>query len=495
MTYNINNIIEAKDFNTFVSGAASGPNVNTVPNVGSVLGTGYGDVGYGQAVPNRIAINSTIAAGDWASLIAAMYRAGQHQNSAIAPIATPLVYTKISYQPKLESNINTIYANRLNAVSQGTVTTQSLVNDAASIPWTELTYKINVNFLSGDHARYFFNSGGQLKLNFSHTGSSSTDPIFNNLAANIGTLIFSSTNTNPITIGNTKYPGFSTSNGVPVVLPPPPVSNVVCISVIDEDSSYSASTSQSDWNTFRNTHPTRNFYLLQPLSGKSVTGQNLKIPPTFKTDTKAFGPIRVNRDEGVVSSRSDWFALCNLAAAPPNTTVALSIDNSGSMTTKTVQASYNYFMQQCAAAKISVIFNVMQPFENWISWFITNPSTTNTATNSSPVTLFNSSVGYYSLTTTPQTIFRQVPSNLVSLATYKDSSITLAVSSNGSQGLNGDTGNVITFTVTWTIAPKSTSITGISTVNCTVVNPETTYLDNTWGTVTTTMSKTSTNAR
>ena len=59
-----------------------------------------------------------------------------------------------------------------------------------------------------------------------------------------------------------------------------------------------------------------------------------------KTD-KTFGPIRVNRDNGVAANTSDWYTLCNLDQIPNNSKVALFIDTSGSMTMNTVQASYD----------------------------------------------------------------------------------------------------------------------------------------------------------
>ena len=54
---------------------------------------------------------------------------------------------------------------------------------------------------------------------------------------------------------------------------------------------------------------------------------------TFQSDPNAFGPIRVNRDEGNVGSRSDWFAICNFGSLPYGTIVSIWIDVSGSMET------------------------------------------------------------------------------------------------------------------------------------------------------------------
>ena len=135
---------------------------------------------------------------------------------------------------------------------------------------------------------------------------------------------------------------------------------VTCISVIDE-SSPTATTIASDWSSFRNNYPNRPFYLLYPPPyGVSA----LKVPAAYYTDPRAFGPIQINRDNGFIVPRSDWFALCNLAALPAGSRVALAIDNSGSMTTSSVEASYDFFMQRCAAAGITVILRTMSG-ERW----------------------------------------------------------------------------------------------------------------------------------
>jgi hypothetical protein len=112
------------------------------------------------------------------------------------------------------------------------------------------------------------------------------------------------------------------------------------------------------------------------------------------------------------------------------------------------------------------------------------------------------SIGYYGLTTTNQTL-SQITSTT---AGYTSDTINLSVKSNGVQGSNADVGTVITFTLTLTSAARPTLAAppawgGIGTppVTNTVVNdsvnvtvnhrvdivyPETTNLTNTWGTAT-----------
>jgi len=98
-------------------------------------------------------------------------------------------------------------------------------------------------------------------------------------------------------------------------------------------------------------------------------------------------------------------------------------------------------------------------------------------------------IGYYSLTTSPQTLV----SITSTTSSYTGDYVTLTVQSNGAQGSNADKGTVITFVVTIYSALRTDSVLGSffnDTINITpshridVVYPETTNLSNSWGTVT-----------
>ena len=116
------------------------------------------------------------------------------------------------------------------------------------------------------------------------------------------------------------------------------------------------------------------------INAKSITGTSLALSPVItitdssfvgsnKTD-KTFGPVRVNRDGGNTASASDWYTICNLDKVPDGSKVALFIDNSGSMTTSTVQASYDLLVSKLNARGITFI-TVENTSEDWISSFDT----------------------------------------------------------------------------------------------------------------------------
>ena len=148
---------------------------------------------------------------------------------------------------------------------------------------------------------------------------------------------------------------------------PPPASTAaaadftVCISVIDEaDDGGSLTEVFNRWAAFRAKYPYRPFYLLVANSGYG----GMRIPSNFDSDPNAYKML-VSRSGSNVGSRDDWFAMCNLSTVLAGTRVLLAIDNSGSMRTSTVRASYDYFIQRVTAAGLP--YNVTEMGEDWIT--------------------------------------------------------------------------------------------------------------------------------
>jgi len=80
-----------------------------------------------------------------------------------------------------------------------------------------------VTFANGDAARYFFNSGGQLKVTCAHSNSTAgINLLFNNLASNVGTIALSSPTSGAVTISSVSYNGVTKVGGggnTPTILP------------------------------------------------------------------------------------------------------------------------------------------------------------------------------------------------------------------------------------------------------------------------------------
>jgi len=84
-----------------------------------------------------------------------------------------------------------------------------------------------------------------------------------------------------------------------------------------------------------------------------------------------FGPVQVNRDDGVVADATDWYAICDLDNVPDGSSIALFIDGSGSMTQATVKASYDLLVSKLSARGITIT-TVTNSNEDWITPFLVN---------------------------------------------------------------------------------------------------------------------------
>ena len=92
--------------------------------------------------------------------------------------------------------------------------------------------------------------------------------------------------------------------------------------------------------------------------------------------------------------------------------------------------------------------------------------------------------GYYSWTTSNANAFYQTASTGPS--GYLSTNINILVKTNGTQGSNGDAGNVITISTVWDEIPNGLTVATGSATTVTIRPPEVTYIANTWGTPTVT---------
>jgi hypothetical protein len=90
--------------------------------------------------------------------------------------------------------------------------------------------------------------------------------------------------------------------------------------------------------------------------------------------------------------------------------------------------------------------------------------------------------GYYAWTTSNANVYYQTASTGPS--GYLSTNINIFVKTNGAVGSNGDVGNVVTIYTVWDEIPNGLTVSTGSVTTLTVRPPETTYLANTWGTIT-----------
>ena len=208
MSYAQFGIVEATDFNTLVGGDPT----STANTLNAMWATGSGQGGYGQTAVGNVAAGQVVAATNWASLVNSTSNAALHQGSSITSVTAPVAGGLVTFISAIPTNLQTTWGSRGNAAAQGSTSANAI---ATASTWTSTaTWTHTITFANGDAARYFFNSGGQIKMTASH---SNTDPGVNAALATLctatGTVVLSGQNSGSRTIASVAYNGVTKIGG------------------------------------------------------------------------------------------------------------------------------------------------------------------------------------------------------------------------------------------------------------------------------------------
>lgn len=192
MSYSQYGKIEAIDFNNLVGTSTS----TTANQLNTIWAVGTGSKGYGQPAVARVAAGNEVMASDWYSLINTTSKISTTQGTAITSVTLPNSGDKINYVAAVTTNVSTVYPTSLNAVAQSTGTSTTTTNASSwrlSITFTHtITFASVGSIPAADAVRYFFNAGGQLKIQCAHSATGTAiDSMFNNLASGLGTIVLS----------------------------------------------------------------------------------------------------------------------------------------------------------------------------------------------------------------------------------------------------------------------------------------------------------------
>ena len=212
MTYTAGSLIEATDYNGFVSTSAN--------NVNDIWSTGSSDKGYGQTAIATVSVGGTVTATQWATLVNNLASLGNHQGTTITSRTAPVAGNTIAILTNVATDINSLTTNRGNAAGSGTqyttfsgTTSKTTTTGSGTTPWT-ITFTHTVTFADSNSARYFFNAGGRVKWETSKTSTGTTaDAEWNDLANTLVGDIFITGGTLTQTIAGTAYTGTTKSGG------------------------------------------------------------------------------------------------------------------------------------------------------------------------------------------------------------------------------------------------------------------------------------------
>jgi hypothetical protein len=192
MTYSVGGLIQATDYNGFVSTGS--------PNINNIWSTGSGDSGWGQTAIATVAGPSPgpadlVTATQWATLVNRLSSMGSQTATSITARTAPTTGTTISVLSAVATDISSINTRRGFAAASGTeygtftgTTSKTTATGSGQAAWT-ITFTHTVTFASAAAARYFWNAGGIVRIKY---GKSSTgtdvDPDWNTFAGQCGTI-------------------------------------------------------------------------------------------------------------------------------------------------------------------------------------------------------------------------------------------------------------------------------------------------------------------
>jgi hypothetical protein len=190
MTYTAGSLIEAADYNGFVSN-------NVGANVNVIWSTGAGSAGYGQTAIANVAVGGTVTATQWASLVNTLANIGSHQGTTLTSRTPPVAGNVIAILANVATDLGSCFTNRGNAAASGTTvgtfsgtTSKTTATGSGGTAWT-ITFTHTVTFASANAARFFFNAGGLIRLLYGKTSTGTDhDPDWNTLAGQCGGIFF-----------------------------------------------------------------------------------------------------------------------------------------------------------------------------------------------------------------------------------------------------------------------------------------------------------------
>ena len=191
MTYSAGGLIEASDYNDFAGG--NGGTANVSGQLNTVLGTGYGNAGYGQTAVSNVSVSAQVTAAQWTTLINGVNTVRKHQSAgSFTNLSTYIAGTVINATQDVTSNLTTAYTSRFSQGAAGPIVSQPSQNWVMTAPndTSAQTFYVSrtATFGSSDQARYFFNAGGNISLVIStitNTGGTSRGASLGNVIAQV----------------------------------------------------------------------------------------------------------------------------------------------------------------------------------------------------------------------------------------------------------------------------------------------------------------------
>lgn len=209
MTYSVGGLIQAGDYNSFVT------TINT-----GFWSTGSTSTGWGQTAISNVSTGGTVTATNWATLVNTLSAGGNHTGRAITSRTAPVTGNLIAILANVSTDITNISNSKGNAAASGSqytawtgTSSKTTATGSGRNPWT-ITFTHTITWTSANAARYFFNAGGRIKWECSKTSTGTdADDEWNDLANTLVGDIFITGGAVTQTIASTNYTGVTKSGG------------------------------------------------------------------------------------------------------------------------------------------------------------------------------------------------------------------------------------------------------------------------------------------
>ena len=147
--------------------------------VALALGTGSGNFGYGQSLTSsQVSVGDSILVSQWNNLRTDLLKARQHQTgvdeSGNLGITTTSLVVSESLRSQYDTMSDTITAARATVASNQGTSENVISPYQRTSAWNgTLTHTCTITFSSADHARHFFNAGGNFQISSDRSGGNS----------------------------------------------------------------------------------------------------------------------------------------------------------------------------------------------------------------------------------------------------------------------------------------------------------------------------------
>jgi len=209
MTYSSGGLIQASDYNTFQT------------NLNAIWSTGTGDSGWGQTSIAAVSASGVVTATNWATLVNSLSTTGAQTSTTITARTAPVTGNIVAILANVSADITSCTTNRGNATSSGAevgfasgTTSKTAATGSGQAAW-QITFTHTVTFPSAAQARYFWNAGGRVRLQYGKTSTGTDiDPDWNTFAGYPGSIyITGRINSAAQTIAGVSYTGTTRIGG------------------------------------------------------------------------------------------------------------------------------------------------------------------------------------------------------------------------------------------------------------------------------------------